>query len=99
MDLTFEAIMAEMSAAPSSEPSSQAPPPAKLDFNDAPPQADDPDPVFKIEQMTECLHGKHCRYLKFNGRNICSAADTAIFDLCECPLQKWAPRQRKFDEN
>lgn len=71
----------------------------RLDFNNAPPQIDDDDkPVLKVEQMTICQHGQPCRHLTFNGRNFCSAADQPVWDLSKCPLEWWAPRQRKLTE-
>ena len=67
-----------------------------IDFNSAPPQADDPDPVLKIEPMNECRNSQPCQHLIFNGKNICAAAGVPVWDLTECPLQRWALRQRKL---
>ena len=56
--------------------------------------------TLKIEKMTECLHGKSCHHLKSDppARPICEKAGEPVWDLTECPIQNWAPKQQKLSQ-
>jgi len=52
----------------------------------------------KIEKMERCLHDRSCRHLISEppARPLCDAAGLPVFDLNECPLMMWAPKQPKL---
>ena len=68
----------------------------KLSYQAAPPPPGKP--KLKIEKMERCLHGRSCRYLKSDppASPLCDKAGVPVWDLIECPIMNWAPKQPKL---
>jgi hypothetical protein len=56
--------------------------------------------ILKIKKMTVCLHGKPCGYLYVeNQRQMCRRNDKPVFDMKECPMNKWCTGEQVLSDS